>query len=69
MTVLRLYEEEPEKLIAFCMGPMASFSRLVGLPLGSPIVYASLPNEPVAPGQLSVTTVKRLKRMWEKGSW
>ncbi len=31
-----------------------------------PVVYASLPGEPVAPGQLSVETVVGLKRLWRE---
>ena len=65
LKVLRLYEENPENLIAFCMGALGMVSRVLSLQLGSPIVYASLPNEPVAPGQLSVSTVLGLKRIWE----
>lgn len=64
--VLRLYEEHPEALIAFCMGEAGTASRLASLQLGSPVTYASLPNEPVAPGQLSVTTVVGLKTLWER---
>ncbi|MDA4136610.1 MAG: type I 3-dehydroquinate dehydratase [Thaumarchaeota archaeon] len=64
--VLKLYEESPGDLIAFCMGAVGTPSRLASLQRGSPIVYASLPNEPVAPGQLSVSTVVALKRSWER---
>jgi 3-dehydroquinate dehydratase type I len=67
LRVLRLYEEDPRNLIAFCMGEAGMVSRLVSLQMGAPIIYASLPNEPVAPGQLSVTAVTRLKKMWEAG--
>jgi 3-dehydroquinate dehydratase type I len=67
--VLRLYEEDPEALIAFCMGGAGTASRLASLQLGSPVTYASLPNEPVAPGQLSVTTVVGLKMLWERRGW
>ena len=45
------------------MGPDGTASRILSLQLGSPVVYASLPGEPVAPGQLSVVTVKTLKTM------
>jgi 3-dehydroquinate dehydratase type I len=67
LRVLRLHEEDPRNLIAFCMGEAGIVSRLVSLQMGAPIIYASLPNEPVAPGQLSVTAVTRLKKMWEAG--
>lgn len=65
LRVLKLYEEDPESLIAFCMGERGTVSRIESLRLGSPVVYASLPGEPVAPGQLSVETVAGLKRLWE----
>lgn len=67
--VLKLYEDEPESLIAFCMGEAGTASRLASLQLGSPVTYASLPNEPVAPGQLSVSTVAGLKKLWERRGW
>jgi len=66
VTVLKLYEEEPENLIAFCMGSSGTASRMISFQLGSPIVYASLPGEPVAPGQLSIVTVNTLKMMMER---
>jgi 3-dehydroquinate dehydratase len=31
--------------------------------MGAPLAYASLPGEAVAPGQLSVTTMNKLRRM------
>jgi 3-dehydroquinate dehydratase I len=68
-SVLRLYQREPSGLIAFCMGVHGTVSRLVSLQLGSPIAYAALPNEPVAPGQLSVMTMVELKRAWESREW
>ena len=55
--VLKLYEEDPDALIAFCMGERGRPRASASLQLGSPVVYASLPGEPVAPGQLSVETV------------
>jgi 3-dehydroquinate dehydratase-1 len=69
LRVLKLYEDSPHSLIAFCMGAEGSASRLASLRLGTPLVYASLPGEPVAPGQLSVTTVAGMKRLWEEGRW
>lgn len=67
ITVLKLYDEDPKGLIAFCMGASGTASRMVSFQLGSPIVYASLPGEPVAPGQLSIVTVNTLKMMMERG--
>ncbi|MDG6926274.1 MAG: type I 3-dehydroquinate dehydratase [Nitrososphaerota archaeon] len=69
LRVLKLYEDDPQSLIAFCMGSQGSASRLASLRLGAPVVYASLPGEPVAPGQLSVTTVTGMKRLLEEGRW
>lgn len=66
--VLRLYQDDPHGLVAFCMGEAGTVSRLVSLQLG-PIAYAALPNEQVAPGQLPVTTMVELKRLWEGVSW
>jgi len=63
LRLLMLYQENPRGLIAFCMGADGTASRMLSLQLGSPVVYASLPGEPVAPGQLSVVTVKALKTM------
>ncbi|MDA4135317.1 MAG: type I 3-dehydroquinate dehydratase [Thaumarchaeota archaeon] len=63
LKLLMLYQEDARGLIAFCMGPDGTASRILSLQLGSPVVYASLPGEPVAPGQLSVVTVKTLKTM------
>jgi len=70
LRVLRLYERYGGELVAFCMGETGVLSRLVSLQLGSPINYAALPNEPVAPGQPTVTTLVGLKRMWRsEGPW
>jgi len=63
LRLLMLYREDARGLIAFCMGSDGTASRILSLQLGSPVVYASLPGEPVAPGQLSVVTVKTLKTM------
>ncbi|MDA4121633.1 MAG: type I 3-dehydroquinate dehydratase [Thaumarchaeota archaeon] len=63
LTLLMLYQEDAKDLVAFCMGQEGTASRILSLQLGSPVVYASLPGEPVAPGQLSVVTVKAIKKM------
>jgi 3-dehydroquinate dehydratase-1 len=63
LKLLMLYQEDPRGLIAFCMGSDGTASRVLSLQLGAPLIYASLPGEPVAPGQLSVVTVKALKTM------
>lgn len=64
--VLKLYEDEPKNLVAFCMGAPGTASRLMSFQLGSPLAYAALPNEPVAPGQLPVTVMAELKRISEE---
>ena len=63
LRVLALYRDSATDLIAFCMGSEGVSSRVLSLQLGSPIVYASLPGEPAAPGQLSIVTVRTLKTM------
>lgn len=46
------------KMIAFAMGERGEFTRVTAPLLGSPITYASI-EEKTAPGQLSVSAVKR----------
>jgi len=69
VSVLGLYRSDPRNLIAFCMGADGVASRVASLLLGSPVVYASLPSEPVAPGQLPVPLVVALKKTAERVSW
>jgi 3-dehydroquinate dehydratase I len=69
LSVLELYSSDPGNLIAFCMGADGVASRVASLLFGSPVVYASLPNEPVAPGQLPVQVVVGLKRLAERIAW
>jgi 3-dehydroquinate dehydratase-1 len=69
LRVLRLYETGASGLAAFCTGPSGAASRVVSMQLGSPIVYAALPGEPVAPGQISVETVVGLKKIWGGSGW
>jgi 3-dehydroquinate dehydratase len=45
------------------MGELGIISRVVSMRLGAPLVYASLPNEPVAPGQLSIPVMQILRSM------
>lgn len=60
LRVLRLYESAGrDGLVAFCMGPKGLVSRVGAMSL-SPLVYCSLPGEPVAAGQLPITLVKDL---------
>jgi 3-dehydroquinate dehydratase type I len=59
--ILSLYTD-PNKsdLIAFCMGEKGILSRVLCMYKGSPLSYASLPNENVAPGQLSIKVMKEI---------
>jgi 3-dehydroquinate dehydratase type I len=50
---------DSQSLIAFCSGEAGIPSRLVSLMLGSPFMYACLPNEQVAPGQLSIQEARK----------
>lgn len=65
LRVLKLYGQDPRKLVAFCMGDLGTVTRIESLRLGSPVVYAALPGDPAAPGQLSVSTLAGMKVMWE----
>jgi 3-dehydroquinate dehydratase I len=48
-------------LIAFCMGPLGAWSRLVSVLLGSPWTYARIPGQATAaPGQFTVAQVRDL---------
>ena len=61
LNLLSLYDYRiPIRLIAFCMGPLGIFSRIACASLGSPLTYASLPGEAVAPGQLDAQTMSSL---------
>lgn len=61
LRTLRLCEERRGGVVAFCMGELGSVSRLVSMEMGAPLVYAALPNETVAPGQLSIPTMLELR--------
>ena len=63
LATLALTSGKPGKVISFCMGELGTVSRVVAMRMGAPLVYASLPNEAVAPGQLSISAMKLLKRM------
>jgi len=45
-------------IISTSMGSLGAYSRIVGLLLGSDLVYASLPGQPSAPGQLTIREVR-----------
>jgi 3-dehydroquinate dehydratase type I len=63
LTTLTLCGDDPGKIVSFCMGELGAVSRVVSMRVGSPLAYASMPNEAVAPGQLSISTMSRLRSM------
>jgi 3-dehydroquinate dehydratase-1 len=63
ITILSLCADEPSMTISFCMGALGTLSRVVSMRLGAPLAYVSIPNEAVAPGQLSISTMRKLRRM------
>lgn len=62
VTTLELCTRNPGKAVSFCMGELGSVSRVVSMRT-APLVYASIPNEAVAPGQFSISAMIRLRRM------
>ena len=48
-----------DDLIAFCMGDLGSWTRIVAPFLGSPWVYAAWGDVPAAPGQISIERLRR----------
>ncbi len=67
--VLDLYNSFKSKshLVAFCTGPLGIFSRVLCLFMGSPYTYASLPEEPLASGQLDIETMRDAVRLTQRG--
>ncbi len=65
LTILSLYERHRPPPIAFCMGAHGLLSRVMAMEMGSPIVYASLPGEQTASGQLPLGLVIALRRRLE----
>ncbi len=61
VTILELYgSTQRSRLIAFCMGELGTISRVLCIQLGSPFTYASLSEEPIAPGQIPIEDLRRL---------
>ncbi len=58
LKILNLYKVKRKKLIAFCMGSLGLISRVLGVYLGAPFTYCSLPNEKAAPGQPSINELR-----------
>ena len=62
INMLKLYSEYPDiKLIAFCMGDKGVISRILCNRMGALFSYVSLPNENLAPGQLSIKELRMLQ--------
>jgi 3-dehydroquinate dehydratase type I len=51
------------RVMSFCMGELGALSRVLSMRMDAPIVYTALPNEAVAPGQLSISTMRKLRSM------
>jgi 3-dehydroquinate dehydratase len=45
------------------MGTLGMVSRVVSMRVGAPLAYASIPDETVAPGQLSISMMRKLRGM------
>ncbi len=62
--LLSLYELETDhRLIAFCVGEFGLTSRVIALQLGCPLLYCSLPGEPLAQGQTSIRVMRQLRKL------
>ncbi len=62
LTVLSLYDAGVPAPIAFCMGEAGLLSRIMAVERGTPIAYASLPGEPTAPGQTTLSQLLAMRR-------
>ncbi len=56
--VLSLYDAH-KNLVAFCMGPIGTKTRLAALQLDAPFTYASLKGSETAPGQIEYEEMKQ----------
>lgn len=65
LAILSLYDGSGSPPIAFCMGEHGIFSRVMAMERGSPITYASLPGEPTAPGQFTLSHALAIRRRLE----
>ncbi len=57
--ILSLYEEF-SNILAFCMGPLGTITRIAAPILGSPFTFASLPEKETAPGQVNYIQLNNL---------
>ena len=60
------YSELDIPIITMSMGEMGKMSRICGGFFGSFITFASLPNQPSAPGQIEVSKLKQILKLIEK---
>ncbi|MDA4128308.1 MAG: type I 3-dehydroquinate dehydratase [Thaumarchaeota archaeon] len=58
--------ENYQGLVAFCLGEFSLISRIFALQLGCPLMYCSLPGEPLARGQVSIEVMKQLRELVER---
>jgi len=66
LSLYRIVENiSPTLLVAFCVGPLGTFSRVACVSCGSPFTFASLPNQRTAPGQLDVGSMDVLLDSWQ----
>lgn len=63
ITTLTLCRDRPGEAVAFCMGELGMVSRVASMRMGAPLAYASIPGDAVAPGQLSIPTMRTLRSM------
>ncbi len=62
--LIKQANKEKKKIIAFCMGELGQFSRIMGKILGSKIAYASLQKDKEsAPGQMSLKELNEIYRI------
>jgi len=62
LSILSLYQPGDKPPIAFCMGQLGLFSRVMAIQYGTPITYASLQGRQTAPGQLSLGSALAFRR-------
>lgn len=67
LRTIKLCAENRGKVVSFCMGTLGTASRMMSMAVGAPVVYASLPDDPVAPGQISIATLLEFRGMILKG--
>ncbi len=62
LSILSLYQPGDEPPVAFCMGSLGLFSRVMAIHYGTPITYASPQGRQTAPGQLSINSALAFRR-------